>query len=80
MQNLDRASKEEHKWIPDRYLGWRSHDNLETVTGSNPSSLHLMFLSVGTKGNNDVIRQYVNIEESDIASSHLLFVPVCIKM
>lgn len=33
-QDLDRATKEEHKWIPDRYLGWRSHDNLETVTGN----------------------------------------------
>lgn len=31
---LDKAVKEKHVWIPDRYLGWRSQDNLESVTGN----------------------------------------------
>ena len=25
--------KEKHVWVPDRYLGWRSQSNLESVTG-----------------------------------------------
>lgn len=25
--------KEKHVWIPDRYLGWRSQSDLESVTG-----------------------------------------------
>ncbi|KAK9803831.1 hypothetical protein WJX73_004943 [Symbiochloris irregularis] len=32
--HLPREVKEKFSWIPDRYLGWRSPDNIETVTGN----------------------------------------------
>lgn len=32
--DLPTEVKEEHLWIPDRYLGWRSQSNLESVTGA----------------------------------------------
>ena len=35
--------KEEHVWIPDRYLGWRSQSNLESVTGSIEFALATVF-------------------------------------
>lgn len=35
--DLPTEVKEKHVWIPDRYLGWRSQSNLESVTGAlNP--------------------------------------------
>jgi isopenicillin N synthase-like dioxygenase len=32
--DLPTEVKEKHVWIPDRYLGWRSQTNLESVTGA----------------------------------------------
>lgn len=32
--DLPTKVKEKHVWIPDRYLGWRSQTNLESVTGA----------------------------------------------
>ena len=34
---LDNEVKKKYCFIPDRYLGWRSPDNIESVTGAHMS-------------------------------------------
>ena len=45
--DLDEDVKEKFKWIPDRYLGWRSQRDLESVTGATWLCALVQLLPVG---------------------------------
>ena len=40
---LPTEAKQEHVWIPDRYLGWRSQADLKSVTGAAESCVCQMY-------------------------------------
>lgn len=48
--DLPERVKQQFSWIPDRYLGWRSQSDLETVTGLSLIFMHRITASPGGPG------------------------------